>query len=618
MKNPFHPVILSRNLAVATIAASFGFAPPAAQAATRIKQNNTTALNLAGSWDTVPGAGDIAQWDATVTTANNSLLGTDLSWRGIKVVAPGGLVTLGAGNTLTLGASGIDLSTATQNLTLNSGLTLQGQQSWKAAAGRTLNVAGPFTRSGALVDFTNFNATAALGTLTNDATGILGTWAYTGSTTTLKYVKNTGGAISAHTTATADAGNLASVTSATSNYKYSAAATLAGNRTGHTLQYTGAATTTALGANSLTLDGLMNSGSGRLTITGTALSPGLVTGAGGELDIVANNQGMSISSVISGPGALVYGGPGAGTLTVQGINTYTGGTKINAGTVYVRGDANATLGGPGTVNVTVQSGAILQGERANFTGSLIMNGGKWSEGNGFGGSWSGGPHTLGADSTFESSFNQSLTGVVSGPGGVIKTGGNKLFLNSANLYTGPTIVNVGTVALGVDGSIANTPYVSIAAGATFDVSAKTSPYTWSGSTALQAAGTATAANLKGKSGGIVNLGSQGVVLTYNGLNPPLTVSQGTLSLNANPFTVNTASPLAAGTYTMITQTTGNITSAGIYPGVTGTAIGTGKVGSISVSGANVVLTIGTPSLTVSAFASPRAAGRGRQPDGHRA
>ncbi len=161
--------------AILAASALFAFAPSSSQAATRIKQNNITALNLAGSWDTVPGASDIAQWDATVTTANSALLGSDLGWGGIKVVAPGGLVTLGAGNTLTLGVSGIDLSTATQNLTLNSGLTLQGQQTWKAAAGRTLNVAGAFTRSGALVDFTSFNATAALGTLANDATGILGT-----------------------------------------------------------------------------------------------------------------------------------------------------------------------------------------------------------------------------------------------------------------------------------------------------------------------------------------------------------------------------------------------------------------------------------------------------------
>ena len=137
--------------------AAFVLIPTAAHAATRSKQNNTDNLNLASSWDTLPGPADIAQWTNTVTADNTtSSLGADLSWAGIKIVSPGGLVTINSGNTLTVGTSGIDLSTATQDLTLNCGLTLRnsGQQSWKAAAGRTLNVAGTFTHTGTVVDFT--------------------------------------------------------------------------------------------------------------------------------------------------------------------------------------------------------------------------------------------------------------------------------------------------------------------------------------------------------------------------------------------------------------------------------------------------------------------------------
>ena len=174
--------------AITGLLAVLGLSQPAAHAATSTKQNNSTALNLAGSWDTLPGVADIAQWTSTVTAANSPGLGADLSWLGLKIVSPGGLVTLAAGNTLTVGASGIDLSTATQNLTLNSGLTLQGKQNWSAAASRTLDVAGIFTRTGATVDFTSFNATATLGTLANDPSGILGPWATTGATTSLNYV----------------------------------------------------------------------------------------------------------------------------------------------------------------------------------------------------------------------------------------------------------------------------------------------------------------------------------------------------------------------------------------------------------------------------------------------
>ena len=60
-----------------------------------IKQNNSTALNLAGSWDALPGSGDVAVWDGTVTSANSSALGGASSWQGVRIASPGGLVTIG-------------------------------------------------------------------------------------------------------------------------------------------------------------------------------------------------------------------------------------------------------------------------------------------------------------------------------------------------------------------------------------------------------------------------------------------------------------------------------------------------------------------------------------------
>ena len=61
--------------ALATIVLSLAL--PSAQAATRIKQDNTDPLNQASSWDTLPNAADIAQSDSTVTTANSTVLGAD-------------------------------------------------------------------------------------------------------------------------------------------------------------------------------------------------------------------------------------------------------------------------------------------------------------------------------------------------------------------------------------------------------------------------------------------------------------------------------------------------------------------------------------------------------------
>ena len=58
-------------------------------------------------------------------------------------------MTIGAGNVLALGSSGINLGSATQNLTISSGLTIApGSQIWDVASGRTLTLnTGTFTRS---------------------------------------------------------------------------------------------------------------------------------------------------------------------------------------------------------------------------------------------------------------------------------------------------------------------------------------------------------------------------------------------------------------------------------------------------------------------------------------
>src|SRR6266498_1745349 len=97
-----------------------GFAGGFKASAQIVKANNTDNLNLGTSWvgGVVPGAADVALWDATVTGANSTLLGADLTWGTVRVTSPGGLVTIGGSNRLTLtGVNGIDLSTATQDLT---------------------------------------------------------------------------------------------------------------------------------------------------------------------------------------------------------------------------------------------------------------------------------------------------------------------------------------------------------------------------------------------------------------------------------------------------------------------------------------------------------------------
>lgn len=129
---------------------------PSIPAGDKYKANNALALNQAASWtnNAAPGAREYGVWSSIVTGPITNDLGTDMTWGGIKILDPGGPVTLvPTSNTLTLsGVSGpdIDLSTATENLTINCGLNLNSNQTWKVQSGRQLAVNGPIASSGTL------------------------------------------------------------------------------------------------------------------------------------------------------------------------------------------------------------------------------------------------------------------------------------------------------------------------------------------------------------------------------------------------------------------------------------------------------------------------------------
>ncbi len=123
-----------------------------------VKAQNTNNLYLDTSWvgGAAPNASTTAIWNNTVTSANTTVLGADLTWAGITISNPIGTVTINAGHTLTLGANenDINMSSATANLTLNCPLTLGDANIWNVASGRTLMIGGviagsfPVTKAG--------------------------------------------------------------------------------------------------------------------------------------------------------------------------------------------------------------------------------------------------------------------------------------------------------------------------------------------------------------------------------------------------------------------------------------------------------------------------------------
>ena len=161
---PFLTRISSAVALVAALAVLAGVSM--AQAGVFVKANNVDALNLATSWtnSAVPGASDIAQWDATVSDPNNTTntLGASATWGGISIVNPAApIVIANDSSVLTLGLGGINMLGASQDLTMSNAVVLPDYtlQTWSVPAGRTLSLQGAFTRTGGAALTFNDNGT---------------------------------------------------------------------------------------------------------------------------------------------------------------------------------------------------------------------------------------------------------------------------------------------------------------------------------------------------------------------------------------------------------------------------------------------------------------------------
>lgn len=211
---------------------------------------------------------------------------------------------------------------------------------------------------------------------------------------------------------------------------------------------------------------------------------------------------------------------GAGTLELTGYNTYSGGTAVHAGTLSILGNGKIH-GGAGWAQrvVTVNPSAVLEIDRWSGDGSLgqsdyaggnlVLNSGTLrytgsevttpapidgNTGRAFSLGASGGTLESVAPSgrvfaitqyngspaiyavpAFGSTLTLAGTGdgyiskILSGSGGITKSGGGTWTLTGPNTYTGPTAVQSGTLRLGngtANSGLADAAPVNVAYGAT--------------------------------------------------------------------------------------------------------------------------------------------------------
>ena len=205
----------------------------------------------------------------------------------------------------------------------------------------------------------------------------------------------------------------------------------------------------------------INDGAGILINAGATLAVGAseaigALNGGGSVTVDANqtlyvgrNDADSLfSGVISGAGGLTQFG--AGTLTLSGTNTYTGDTRVDAGTLRlgasdVIADASRLI---------VSSGATLDLQGFNETVELAYVNGNLD-----------GVGTLTAAELF---LNGATVNANLGAGNLFNAGGTSVLNGTA----GAGLVSVlgGTLSLGASERLANTATLSISSGAAFDLS----------------------------------------------------------------------------------------------------------------------------------------------------
>jgi fibronectin-binding autotransporter adhesin len=205
------------------------------------------------------------------------------------------------------------------------------------------------------------------------------------------------------------------------------------NLTGGTLAVNGFAT--GSGTSTILLDGgTLQARQNNASFIGSGLNSLLVGGDGAIID--TNGYNITIAKGLT-PAAASTGGlttNGEGILTLLGINTYTGHTAINAGTLSIA-STDSLPGWDTAGRYSVAAGAALAvgNSVADADIAAIAGTGNFSAGS-----------SIGFDTR---DGGRSFSGGLTGSLGMVKAGANTLTLTGSNSHSGDTDVLAGVLAL---------------------------------------------------------------------------------------------------------------------------------------------------------------------------
>jgi autotransporter-associated beta strand protein len=204
-------------------------------------------------------------------------------------------------------------------------------------------------------------------------------------------------------------------------------------------------------------NGMLSSGSvsvsgesATLDLGMTRQSVGGFTLGGGTVqngELVADGYGVSaglVSAVLGGSGALTK--TGVGIVVLAGTNTYSGGTRIEAGTLELSVD-NALLS---SGSITLGNGVLSLGATTQTTGLFELNGGELLGG-------------MLQSSAFEVRSG-TIAGVLAGSGALLKLGSGTVRMTVGSTFMGGTTVRDGLLELDGAGLLGSSTALTIEGG----------------------------------------------------------------------------------------------------------------------------------------------------------
>ena len=203
---------------------------------------------------------------------------------------------------------------------------------------------------------------------------------------------------------------------------------------------------------------------GTVTVGGSAVSTISASGAVGSSGVitydvadavVGSGSDLNVTAVVAdifGAGGIIK--TGAGTMTLSNVNTFTGLTRVDNGTLTLNHATN-TLPNAGAINVN--GGTLALGTNTDTVGAVTLTSGSIT------GSGTG---TLTGSSYGVQSG--SVSAKLAGASVVLtKSTAGTVTLSGINTYTGATNVDGGTLAVSGAGTINSTSAINVAAGAKF-------------------------------------------------------------------------------------------------------------------------------------------------------